>query len=92
VGIGRMRHYLSEHRAAGSEAMVDYFLALIAIALARKGQFDEGLRTIDQSLPIIERTGARWNEAEVHLLKGELLLNQDARILLPTMVEREARR
>ena len=77
-GIGRMRHHLSEHRAAGSEAMVGYFLALIATALARKGQFDEGLRTIDHSLFIIERTGARWNEAEVHRLKGELLLNQDA--------------
>ena len=33
---------------------------------------------IDESFPIIERSGARWYEAEVHRLKGELLLAQDA--------------
>jgi predicted ATPase len=41
-------------------------------------RFDEGLRTIDESFPIIERTGARSYEAEVHRLKGGLLLAQDA--------------
>ena len=57
-GIARMRHHLSEHRATGSELLSDYFLALIATALGRKGQFDEGLRTIDESFPFIERSGA----------------------------------
>ena len=33
---------------------------------------------LDDSFPIIERTGQRWYEAEVHRLKGELLLAQDA--------------
>jgi predicted ATPase len=41
-------------------------------------QFDEGLRTIDESFPIIERTGQRQHEAEVHRLRGELLLAQDS--------------
>ncbi len=77
-GIARMRRHLSEHRAAGSELLGDHVLALIATALGRMGRFDEGLRTIDQSFSIIERTGQRFNEAEVHRLKGELLLAQDA--------------
>ena len=42
------------------------------------GRFDEDLRTIDESFPIIERTGQRFYEAEVHRLRGELLLAQDA--------------
>ena len=77
-GVARMRHHLSEHKAAGSELLSDHFLALIANALGRMGRFDEGLRTIDESFPIIERTGARFYEAEVHRLKGELLLAQHA--------------
>ena len=76
-GIARMRHHLSEHRAAGSELLSEHFLALIATAVGRTGRVDEGLRVIDQSFPIIERTGARFYEAEVHRLKGELLLMQD---------------
>jgi tetratricopeptide (TPR) repeat protein len=76
-GIARMQHNLSELRAS-SEAINDYFLALIATALGKTGRFDEGLRTIDEAFPFIERTGQRVYEAEVHRLKGELLLAQDA--------------
>jgi tetratricopeptide (TPR) repeat protein len=53
-------------------------LALIATALGRMRRFDEGLRKIDESFAIIERTSSRQDEAEVHRVKGELLLAQDA--------------
>ena len=42
--------------------------------MGKAEQFDEAIRTIDESFPIIERTGARNCQAEVHRLKGELLL------------------
>jgi predicted ATPase len=77
-GIERMRHHLLELRAIGSEVLGDYCPALIATALGRMGRFDEGLRTIDEAFPFIERSGQRFHEAEVHRLKGELLLAQDA--------------
>jgi class 3 adenylate cyclase/tetratricopeptide (TPR) repeat protein len=77
-GIARMRHHLSEYRATGTEVYSDYFLALIATALARLRRFDEALRTLEEAFPFIERTGQRLCEAEVHPLKGELLLAQDA--------------
>jgi class 3 adenylate cyclase/tetratricopeptide (TPR) repeat protein len=77
-GIARMKHNLSEMRAAGSETLNDYFLALIATAQGRQGRFDEAVRTIDEAFPLIERGGQRMYEAEVHRLKGELLLMQDA--------------
>ncbi len=77
-GIARMRHHLQELRTLGSELGSAYYLALVATALGRKGQFDEGLHTIEESFSIIERGGQRDYEAEVHRLKGELLLAQDA--------------
>ena len=58
-GIERMRHHLSELRAAGFEVAAAYHLALTATALGKAGQFDEALRTIEESFPIIERTGQR---------------------------------
>jgi ATP/maltotriose-dependent transcriptional regulator MalT len=76
-GIARMQHNLSELRAS-SEGFSDYFLALIATALGGLGRFDEGLRAIDESFPSIERSDERLYEAEVHRLKGELPLVQDA--------------
>ena len=77
-GIVRMRQHLSELRAAGFEVAAAYHLALIATAMGKAGQFDNAVRTIDESFPIIERTGQRHCEAEVHRLKGELLLSQNA--------------
>jgi class 3 adenylate cyclase len=77
-GIARMRRSLSEHRAAGSDLLNDYVFALIAAALGKMGRFEEALRSIDESFEVIERTGQRLHEAEVHRLKGELLLMQDA--------------
>jgi predicted ATPase len=76
-GIARMRHHRLELKASGSELYDDYHLALIATALGRLRRFDEGLRTIDESFPIIERSGQQLYEAEVHRLRGELLLAQD---------------
>jgi predicted ATPase len=40
------------------------------------GQTDKGLRLLAEALTVIDRTGERWWEAEVHRLKGELLLAQ----------------
>ncbi|MGC1678854.1 MAG: hypothetical protein WA740_15105, partial [Candidatus Binataceae bacterium] len=77
-GIVRMRQNLSQLRAAGFEVAAAYHLALTATALGKAGHFDEALRTIEESFPIINRTGQRHFEAEVHRLKGELLLAQRA--------------
>src|SRR5208283_984572 len=75
-GIARMRHHLAELKAGGSEYISDRCLAFIAIALVRMKRFDEGLRTLDEAFSFVERTGQRYYEAELHRLKGELLLAQ----------------
>ena len=75
--IARMRHHLSEFSASGSASMTGYFLGMIAAALCQLGQFDEGLRTVEQVFPLIERTNERLYEAELHRIKGELLAASD---------------
>ena len=75
-GIDRIRHALAAIDATGTGIMLQP--SFLAAALGRKGRFDEALRTINELFPIIERSGQRYFEAEVHRLKGELLLAQDA--------------
>ena len=77
-GIARMQHHMLELKAASSEYISDRCFAFIATALGRMKRFDEGVRTIDEAFPFIERSGQRYYEAELHRLKGELLLAQDA--------------
>ena len=77
-GVARIRHHLSEMKALGSSLFDDRGLVLIVTALGRLGRFDEGLRAIDELFPFFERTGQRFYESEVHRVKGELLLAQDA--------------
>jgi len=73
-GIARIRQYLSEVKASGCEYMYDRCLSFIAIALSRMGRFDEALKAIDESFSFTDRTGQHYYEAELHRLKGELLL------------------
>jgi hypothetical protein len=51
-------------------------LALLAGALEKAGDLDEGLRLLDEALVMAEFTGERYFEAELYRLKGEQLLMQ----------------
>jgi DNA-binding winged helix-turn-helix (wHTH) protein len=73
-GVARMTHHMLELKAAGSEYISDRCLIFIAKALCQLGRFDEGLSLIDESFAFIERSGQRYYEAELHRMKGELLL------------------
>ena len=77
-GIVRMRDHMSELKVTGSEYISDRYFTFIANALLRLGRFDEGLRVVDESFPFVERSGQRYYEAELHRLKGEMLLAQDS--------------
>ena len=58
--------------------LVPYWLALLAGAYSRNGQAEEGLAAITEALAEIDRTCERFWEAELHRLKGQLLLENDA--------------
>src|SRR5215213_4153515 len=73
-GIAVMRRGLADYRATGAETWSPYFLGLLAEAHGRGGQAAAGLRLAADALDRVERTGVRWIEAELHRLRGELLL------------------
>ena len=49
-------------------------LSLIATALARHGDAEEGLEVVTEALALAQRDDIRWWEAELHRVKGEILL------------------
>jgi predicted ATPase len=65
---------LTDLRATGAGLWQPTFLALIAEADRRIGQAERGLEVLGEALAIVERNDERFYEAELHRLKGELLL------------------
>jgi predicted ATPase len=75
-GFELMSRTLEVYRAIGSEVSRPHFLGLLAEALAEDGRADEGLSWLAEALAAAEKTGGRYYEAELHRLKGELLLRR----------------
>ncbi|NIA72173.1 AAA family ATPase [Pelagibius litoralis] len=73
-GIAVFQTALAEHRATGEVLEVCYFLGLLADLRGRAGAPEAGLDNIDEALDLVEQTGERWFEAELHRGRGELLL------------------
>jgi predicted ATPase len=69
---------LHTYQATGTTLSEPYFLALLAQSYERVGQVEEGLRKLIEALALVDKTRERWYEAELHRLKGELLLQQSA--------------
>jgi predicted ATPase len=78
AGIEQMHHGLRAHRATGAEANRSYFLVLLAEAHGTLGEPEAGLAVLAEALVHVEHTGERYYEAEIHRLKGELLLQQSS--------------
>ena len=55
-----------------------FLLALLADAEERAGRSAIGLRMLDEALALVEEMDERWWEAELHRLKGQLLLSLPA--------------
>jgi predicted ATPase len=77
-GIAELRQGLTAWVATGSTTYRTYYLALLAEALGREGQIEEGLGVVAESLTQLRRTGEAFYEAELHRLQGEFLLRQKA--------------
>jgi predicted ATPase len=77
-GITLIRQGEAAHRALGIEVSRPYMLAVLADALGKAGDVDNGLRVLTEALALVERRGTRVYEAELYRIKGELLLAQAA--------------
>jgi class 3 adenylate cyclase/predicted ATPase len=74
-GIVQMRQGMTAYRATGSAVGPNYLVRL-AEAYGQVGQVDEGLPLLAEALAMVDTTGERTLEAELHRLHGELLLRQ----------------
>jgi predicted ATPase len=73
-GIAVMQANLVGLRNVGSELLFTLIFANLASALLAEGQIQEGLTAIDEGLACVERNGERWADAELHRIRGQLLL------------------
>nr|MDQ3831811.1 hypothetical protein [Candidatus Tectomicrobia bacterium] len=76
AGIAQIRQGSAGFRATGAGLTWPWWLALLAEACGKVGQFDEGLRALEEALAAVQHNEERLYEAEVYRLKGELLLAQ----------------
>src|SRR5882724_5966536 len=73
-GIVQMRQGLAALQAAGLGLLRPLFLVLLAEVCGHMGQADEGLSILDEARALAQKHGARYYEAELHRVRGELLL------------------
>ena len=68
------RRSIAAYRATGQERTLPLRLSLLAEAYREAGRAEEGLSLLEEPLGRIGRTREGWIEAELHRVKGELLL------------------
>ena len=73
-GISLMHHGIAAFRAAGAELERQYWLALLGEVYAKMGQHEQGRKALAEARAIVDKTGERFWEAELHRLEGELTL------------------
>jgi tetratricopeptide (TPR) repeat protein len=78
-GISQMRQGLATVRAVGHAIALPRYLTYLAEVCGQVGQVDEGLHLLAEALAMMDTTGERSAEAELHRLHGELLLQQPVR-------------
>jgi class 3 adenylate cyclase/predicted ATPase len=75
--LGEIRDSVDALEATGTLIWVQFARLLLAQALARVGKVDPATEQVDRILAEIGTTSGRWYEAEVHRIRGELLLSRD---------------
>jgi predicted ATPase len=76
--IGHLRDSIAEFKASGARLRLPYYLSLLAQVCGKAGRAEEGLASIDEALSEARTHNERWWDAEVHRLRGELLLMHGA--------------
>jgi predicted ATPase/class 3 adenylate cyclase len=76
-GIAQIQEGLAASRAIGVEVWRPYLLCLLAESCMETGRLDDGLSALTEALAAADELENRVSEAEIHRLKGELLLKQD---------------
>ena len=73
-GLASIEKNLHGSLASGSRFGQSYFLSLQARAFVLAGRIEEALRAVDRALELLDETSERFCEAELHRVKGALML------------------
>jgi tetratricopeptide (TPR) repeat protein len=73
-GISAIRNGIAGLLATGSKYHDSFHRALLALSYARANQFDDAFASLDDAMRFVEQSGERYYEAELHRLRGELLM------------------
>ena len=76
--IEQIRQAVLAFRATGAELLPPYFLALLVETSGIIGHAEAGLAVLADARTLVDTTGERWYEPELHRLTGALLLQQSA--------------
>lgn len=74
--IAEVRQALDDFQATGAGLRWPYYLSLLAEIYGKAGHYEAGLAVLAEALATSEKTKERWWDAELHRLRGELLLAQ----------------
>jgi class 3 adenylate cyclase/predicted ATPase len=75
----QIREGVNAWRATGGGVGLVLYLALLGDVHRELGEAEEGLHVLDEALTAVDKTGEHAWEAELHRLKGELLLLRSAK-------------
>jgi predicted ATPase len=75
-GIAQMSQGLAVYGTTGAQMSQPWFLALLATLHGRAGQWDHAQQRMAEAMAAMAAVGQNCYQAEVHRLKGELLLQQ----------------
>jgi predicted ATPase len=74
AGVAHLCQGLAASQGVGAETLRPHWLAMLAEAYGQAGQPEAGLTVLAEALTLAATTEARWWEAELFRLRGELLL------------------
>jgi class 3 adenylate cyclase/predicted ATPase len=74
-GLPLLLQGVAIRRAAGSNLLLAFYLTTLAEAYGMAAQLEEGLNWLAEAAKIMETTNDCWAEAEMHRMRGTLLLS-----------------
>ena len=74
-GISQLRWGIDAWQYTGAELARSYWLILLAETYETTGQIENGLSTVAEAFSAMNKKGEHFYEAELHRIKGDLLLH-----------------
>jgi serine phosphatase RsbU (regulator of sigma subunit) len=73
-GLRLFQDGLAAYRATGAVLGLPYYLSILGEAFTKAGRFDDARRAFAEAFDLVEQNDERFQEAELHRLRGELHL------------------